>query len=154
MPAAAVWLLAIASIQAQIPPPSDAMNKGVQAFRIGAYAEAANYFKQAAAQDPQSVTARSYLATTYMMPSIAQLYFHQKKLDEARVWYKKAIGIDPKAKTSHYSIGVPMARRAAKGDEDALVARAFSRPCRHSRRHAFNRVFKGAVAREFGNYLP
>lgn len=142
MPAAAVWLLAIASIQAQIPPPSDAMNKGVQAFRIGAYAEAANYFKQAAALDPQSVTARSYLATTYMMQyipglqlpentafaqaaqdaflkvleldpmntsamtGIAQLYFHQKKLDEARVWFKKAIGIDPKQKTSHYTIGV------------------------------------------------
>jgi Tfp pilus assembly protein PilF len=142
MPAAAVWLLAIASIEAQIPPPSDAMNKGVQAFRIGAYVEAANYFKQAAAQDPQSVTARSYLATTYMMQyipglqlpentafaqaaqdaflkvleldpmntgamtGIAQLYFHQKKLDEARVWFKKAIGIDPKAKTSHYTIGV------------------------------------------------
>ena len=39
--------------------------------------------------------------------------------------------------------GVPMALRAAKGDEDALVARAFSRPCRHSCRHVFSRVFKG-----------
>jgi hypothetical protein len=33
-----------------------------------------------------------------------------------------------------------MALRAA----DALVARAFSRPCRHSCRHAFGRVFKEA----------
>jgi uncharacterized protein (DUF433 family) len=42
--------------------------------------------------------------------------------------------------------GVPMALRAAKSDEDAgrrTVARAFSRPCRHSCRHAFDRVFKG-----------
>jgi hypothetical protein len=32
---------------------------------------------------------------------------------------------------------------ATKGDEDALVARVFSRPCRHSCRHVFSRVFKG-----------
>jgi hypothetical protein len=38
-----------------------------------------------------------------------------------------------------------MALRAAKADEEALVARAFSRPCRHSCRHAFDRVFSGAV---------
>jgi hypothetical protein len=38
-----------------------------------------------------------------------------------------------------------MALRAAKGDEDALVARAFSRPCRHSCRHVFNRVFNRTV---------
>ena len=38
-----------------------------------------------------------------------------------------------------------MALRAAEGNEAALVARAFSRPCRHSCRHVFNRVFKGAV---------
>jgi hypothetical protein len=42
--------------------------------------------------------------------------------------------------------GVPMALRAAEDDEDALVARAFSRPCRHSCRHVFSRVFKGAAA--------
>jgi hypothetical protein len=41
--------------------------------------------------------------------------------------------------------GVPMALRAAKVDEDALVARAFSRPCRHSWRHVLDRVFKGAI---------
>ena len=37
--------------------------------------------------------------------------------------------------------GVPTVLRAAKVDEDALVARAFSRPCRH----AFDRAFKGAI---------
>jgi hypothetical protein len=36
-----------------------------------------------------------------------------------------------------------MALRAAEVNEDALVARAFSRPCRHSCRHVFSRVFKG-----------
>jgi Tfp pilus assembly protein PilF len=59
MPVAAALLLATVSTQAQIPPASDAMNKGVQAFRKGIYPEAASYFKQAVALDPQSVTARS-----------------------------------------------------------------------------------------------
>jgi hypothetical protein len=41
-----------------------------------------------------------------------------------------------------------MALRAAEDDEDALVARAFSRPRRHScRRLFFDRVFKSAVFR-------
>jgi TonB family protein len=70
LPVAAALLLATAGIQAQIPPASDALNKGVQAFRNGSYAEAANYLNQAVALDPQSVTARSYLATTYMMQYI------------------------------------------------------------------------------------
>jgi TonB family protein len=142
MPVAATLLLVIASAQAQIPPTNDAMNRGVQAFRKGAYADAANYFKQAAALDSRSVTARSYLATAYQMQyipgalsaenaafaqaaqdeflkvieldprntvamlSIATLCFHQKKSDEARDWYKKAIGINPNEKTAHYTIGV------------------------------------------------
>jgi TonB family protein len=142
MPVAAKLLLAIASTQAQIPPATDAMNKGVQAFRNGTYAEAVNYFKQAVALDPQSVTARSYLATSYQMQyipgavspenaafaqaaqdeflkvleldpdnagailSIALLYFNQKKPDEARDWYKKAIVLNPNEKTAHYTIGV------------------------------------------------
>jgi hypothetical protein len=47
---------------------------------------------------------------------------------------------------------VPMALRAANSDEEAGpldVARAFSRPCRHSCRHVFGRVFKGAVVWAF-----
>lgn len=142
MPVAAALLLATVGLPAQIPPASDAMNKGVQAFRNGIYPEAANYFKQAVALDPQSVTARSYLATTYLMQyipgaesakniafaqaardeflkvleldpknadairSIAQLYFHEKKPDEARDWYKKALIINPNDKIAHYTIGV------------------------------------------------
>jgi TonB family protein len=142
MPVAAAWLLAIVGMQAQIPPARDAMNKGVQAFRNGTYAEAVNYFNQAVALDPQSVTARSYLATSYQMQyipgaasaenaafaqaardeflkvleldpknadailSIAKLYFNQKKPDEARDWYRKAIAINPNDKTAHYTIGV------------------------------------------------
>jgi TonB family protein len=142
MPLAAALLLAIVGMQAQIPPARDAMNKGVQAFRNGTYAEAVNYFNQAVALDPQSVTARSYLATSYQMQyipgaasaenaafaqaardeflkvleldpknadailSIAKLYFNQKKPDEARDWYRKAIAINPNDKTAHYTIGV------------------------------------------------
>lgn len=142
LPVAAALLLATAGIQAQIPPASDAMNRGVQAFRNGIYPEAANYFQQAVALDLQSVTARSYLATAYQMQyipgavspenaafaqaaqeaflkvleldpkntgailSIALLYFHQKKPDEARDWYKKAIVINPNEKIAHYTIGV------------------------------------------------
>jgi TonB family protein len=142
IPVAATLLLVIASAQAQIPPADDAMNKGVQAFRNGAYADAANYFKQAVTLNPKSVTARSYLATAYQMQyipgaesgentalaqaaqdeflkvielepkntaamlSIATLYFHQRKTDEARDWYKEAIGLNPNEKTAHYTIGV------------------------------------------------
>ena len=118
------------------------MNRGVQAFRNGAYADAANYFKQAVALNPQFVTARSYLAMTYMMQyipgaespentalaqaaqdeflkvldldpqntnamaAIAHLCFKQKKLDEARDWYKTVIASKPNDRTAHYMIGV------------------------------------------------
>jgi len=40
------------------------------------------------------------------MASLAQLFFNQKKLDEAEQWYRKLIAIDPQNKTAYYTLGV------------------------------------------------
>ncbi len=38
--------------------------------------------------------------------SIASLYFHQKKFDEAEKWYRKLISADPNNKEAYYTLGV------------------------------------------------
>ena len=40
------------------------------------------------------------------MATLAQLYFSQKKLDEAQQWYQKLTSIDPNNKTAYYTLGV------------------------------------------------
>jgi len=44
----------------------DLLNRGVEAYKATHYAEAADYFKQAAALDPTNMNGRLYLATSYM----------------------------------------------------------------------------------------
>jgi tetratricopeptide (TPR) repeat protein len=119
----------------------DELNKGVQAFRGGAYPVAVEHFKLSVSLDPTAVS-RAYLATSYMMQyipgaeseenlryaeaahseflkvleldpknanamaAIAQLYFNEKKLDDARDWYNKLIAVNPNDKTAYYTIGV------------------------------------------------
>jgi tetratricopeptide (TPR) repeat protein len=135
-------LLVLASLGCQQLKARDQLNKGVQAFRNGAYPTAVEHFKLAVTLDPQFLTARSYLAMAYLMQyvpgsesqentrlaeaaheefarvleqdpqnavavgSVAQLYFNQKKLDEARDWFKKLIAIDPNNKGAYYTLGV------------------------------------------------
>lgn len=134
--------ISIAGLGCQKLKARDELNKGVQAFRNGAYPAAVEHFKTAIALDPSYPVARAYLATSYMMQyipgaeseenlrmakaahdeflkvleqdpknanamlAIAQLYFNQKKLDEAEVWYKKAIEVNPNDKTAYYTLGV------------------------------------------------
>jgi len=43
---------------------------------------------------------------TVAIASLAQLFFNQKKLDEAQQWYQKLASIDPKNKTAFYTLGV------------------------------------------------
>jgi hypothetical protein len=40
------------------------------------------------------------------MATLAQLYFSQKRLDEAQQWYQKLTSIDPNNKTAYYTLGV------------------------------------------------
>ena len=139
---AALVLLGVAGVGCQKLKARDQLNKGVQAFRGGAYPVAVEHFKQAVALDPNYPIARSYLAASYMyqyipgaeseenlrmakaadeeyrkvleqdpkngnaMLAIAQLNFHQKNLDDALVWYKKALAVNPNDKTAYYTIGV------------------------------------------------
>jgi Tfp pilus assembly protein PilF len=139
---AAIALLGVAGMGCTKLKARDHLNKGVQAFRQGAYPAAVEHFKEAIALDPNYPVSRAYLATSYMMqyvpgaeseenqrmakaahdeflkvleqdPSnanamsaIAQLYFNQKKFDEAREWYKKVIAVNPNDKTAYYTLGV------------------------------------------------
>jgi Tfp pilus assembly protein PilF len=54
-------------------------------------------FMKVVEQDPQNEVATA---------SIATLYFHQKKLDEAQKWYEKLVEINPQNKEAHYTLGV------------------------------------------------
>ena len=40
------------------------------------------------------------------MASIASLYYHQKKFDDAETWFKKLIAAHPKNKEAYYTLGV------------------------------------------------
>jgi tetratricopeptide (TPR) repeat protein len=40
------------------------------------------------------------------LSSIASLYYHQKKFDEAETWFKKVIAANPKNKEAYYTLGV------------------------------------------------
>lgn len=139
---AATVLLGVAGMGCQKLKARDELNKGVQAFRSGAYPVAVEHFKLSVSLDPTYPNSRAYLATSYMMQyipgavseenlrmaeaahseflkvleldpansnamaAIAQLYFNENKLDEARDWYKKVIAAKPDDKTAYYTLGV------------------------------------------------
>lgn len=139
---AATVLLGVAGMGCQKLKARDELNKGVQAFRNGAYPVAVDHFKLSVSLDPTYPNSRAYLATSYMMQyipgaeseenlrmaqaahneflkvleldpqnanamaAIAQLYFNEKKFDEAWDWYKKLIAVNPNDKTGYYMIGV------------------------------------------------
>ncbi|MCC7175899.1 MAG: hypothetical protein IT159_11945 [Bryobacterales bacterium] len=54
-------------------------------------------FMQVLSEDPNNAVTMAYLA---------QLKFHQKKLDEAETWYRKLVSIDPNNKSAYYTLGV------------------------------------------------
>src|SRR5207302_8806857 len=58
---------------------------------------AIDQYKQVLAQDSKNVTS---------LKGIAFLYMQQKKFDEAREYYKKAIEADPNDPETYYSVGV------------------------------------------------
>jgi tetratricopeptide (TPR) repeat protein len=135
-------VLALAGAGCQKLKARDELNKGVQAFRGGAYPTAVDHFKLAVSLDPEYSVAREYLAMAYFMQyvpgaespennrlwqaaydefmkvlsqqpnnsvavaSVAQLFFNQKKLDEAQQWYQKLASVDPNNKTAYYTLGV------------------------------------------------
>jgi Tfp pilus assembly protein PilF len=139
---AVLAVLALAGAGCQKLKARDELNKGVQAFRGGAYPAAVEHFKSAVALDASFPVAREYLAMAYFMQyvpgaespennmlaqaaydefmkvlstdpkntvaiaTLAQLFFYQKKLDEAQEWYQKLVSIDPKNKTAFYTLGV------------------------------------------------
>ena len=76
----------------------DLLNKGVNAFKNGQYDQAVEDFKQAKEDDPDLVTARLYLATSYATQYIPGAPSDQnKKLGEQAVAeFKEVLEKDPK----------------------------------------------------------
>ena len=58
---------------------------------------------------------------TIALASIASLFFHQKKFEDAESWYKKLISVDPRNKEAYYTLGVIAWTRAF---QDRMKARA------------------------------
>jgi Tfp pilus assembly protein PilF len=54
-------------------------------------------FMKVVEQDPKNEVATA---------SIATLYFHQKKMEDAQKWYEKLVEINPQNKEAHYTLGV------------------------------------------------
>ena len=67
-------------------------------------------FQQVLAQDPKNELA---------VASIASLLFSEKKLDDAEVWNKKLIGLNPKSKEAFYTLGVIAWTKALVTDGEA-----------------------------------
>ena len=76
----------------------DLLNKGVNAFKNGQYDQAVEDFKQAKEDDPELITARLYLATSYATQYIPGAPSDQnKKLGEQAVAeFKEVLEKDPK----------------------------------------------------------
>lgn len=58
---------------------------------------------------------------TIALASIASLFFHQKKFEEAEKWNEKLIAVDPRNKEAYYTLGVIAWSRAF---QDRMRARA------------------------------
>ena len=58
------------------------------------------------AHDQFEVVLESNPGDTVALASIASLFFHQKKFDEAEEWNRKLIAADPNYKEAYYTLGV------------------------------------------------
>jgi tetratricopeptide (TPR) repeat protein len=85
----------------------DNLNKGVNAFRTGQYAEAADDFKTAIDLDPQFPVARLYLATAYMTQYIpgADTPDNKRNAESAIEQFQKVLQDDPKNVLATQSLG-------------------------------------------------
>jgi tetratricopeptide (TPR) repeat protein len=75
----------------------DEMNKGVQSYKNGKYADAAQHFKQAVRLDPTNQNAELYLATSYFTQWVpgAQSADNKKNLEMARQTFQQVLDKDP-----------------------------------------------------------
>jgi len=110
----------------------DQLNKGVDAYKSARYEEAIGHFQTATQLDPSLPMAKTYLATALAqnvvpgldtpdnifqevlaqnpndvnsIKQIAGIYFSTKKFDDAKVWQKKVLAVDPKDAEAAYTIG-------------------------------------------------
>jgi hypothetical protein len=73
------------------------MNQGVQAYKNGKYADAAQHFKEAVRLDPTNQNAMLYLATSYMTQWVpgAESGDNKKNLNMAEQTFQKVLDKDP-----------------------------------------------------------
>lgn len=73
------------------------MNQGVQAYKNGKYADAAQHFKEAVRLDPTNENAMLYLATSYMTQWVpgAESADNKKNLNMAKETFQKVLDKDP-----------------------------------------------------------
>jgi Tfp pilus assembly protein PilF len=95
---AATVLLAVAGMGCQKLKARDELNKGVQAFRNGAYPVAVEHFKLAVSLDPTYPNSRAYLATSYMMQYIpgSDSEENLRMAEAAHSEFLKVLELDPK----------------------------------------------------------
>jgi Tfp pilus assembly protein PilF len=95
---AAIVLLAVAGMGCQKLKARDELNKGVQAFRSGAYPVAVEHFKLAVSLDPTYPNSRAYLATSYMMQYIpgAESEENLRMAEAAHREFLEVLKLDPK----------------------------------------------------------
>jgi Tfp pilus assembly protein PilF len=74
-----------------------------------------------AAFDEFSTVLKADPNNTIAIASIASLFFHQKKFEEAEQWHQKLLAVDPRNKESYYTLGVIAWTRVF---QDRMKARA------------------------------
>ncbi|MGA2133319.1 MAG: tetratricopeptide repeat protein [Bryobacteraceae bacterium] len=72
-----------------------------------------------AAQDQFQQVLNAEPKNELAIASIANLYFQEKKFDDAKQWYEKQVQVDPKSKEAYYTLGVIAWTRAFQPRMDA-----------------------------------
>src|SRR3954466_3142847 len=130
---AALAVLSMNSFGQPSPVPSDSMNwlnQGVKAFKTGQYKEAAADFQKAVDLDPNNVTPRLYLGTTFMTQFIpgAEGVENAANASRAKAEFLQVLQLDPNNVTALTSLaslsysdaqGTKFPEKTAKLDEAA-----------------------------------
>jgi tetratricopeptide (TPR) repeat protein len=98
----------------------DEMNRGIQAYKMTHYLDAANHFKEAIKLDPTNQNAQLYLATSYMTQWIpgAESAENTRMYQAAQTEFQKVLDKDPKSSTALQSMAFLTYSSAASGTDE------------------------------------
>src|SRR5271170_3077317 len=98
----------------------DEMNRGIQAYKMTHYMDAATHFRKAMELDPTNKNAQLYLATSYMTQWIpgADSTENNRMYDAAKAEFQKVLDKDPSNNTALASMAFMTYSSALNGTQE------------------------------------